>query len=69
MMTPLEHDEQKRGFALAPRPSIFEQAVIQVKNATAERKPGEKVTANRNMTLCSEVNKFRHKAVHRGTSG
>jgi len=44
---------------LAPRPGILEQAVIHVKNATAERKPGEKVTGNRNMTLTSEVGKFR----------
>jgi P4 family phage/plasmid primase-like protien len=45
---------------LAPRPGVFERAVTQVKNATVERKPGEKITGNRNMTLVSEVGKFRH---------
>jgi hypothetical protein len=47
---------------LAPWPDIFDQSIQRIKTAErAERKPGEKITAGRNMALTREVGQFRHK--------
>lgn len=43
----------------APTPDVVRQ--LKTERAVVERKPGEKITENRNNALCSEVNKFRHK--------
>jgi len=46
---------------LAPRPGIFEESIITVKHVLAERAPGQKISENRNMTLLSEVGKYRRR--------
>ena len=43
----------------APTPDVVRQ--LKTDRAVIERKPGEKITENRNNALCSEVSKFRHK--------
>ena len=45
---------------LAPRPAVIEQAVKQAEAvARAPRAPGQLITENRNMALCSRIGKFR----------
>jgi hypothetical protein len=51
---------------LAPRPAVIEQAVKQAEQiALTPRKPGEKVTENRNMELASMIGKLRERMVPR----
>jgi len=51
---------------LAPRPAVIEQAVKQAERiALTPRKPGERITENRNMELTSLIGKLRERMVPR----
>src|SRR5271163_950269 len=46
---------------LAPVPAIIEQSRTRAEQKRTERKPGQLIEENRNIELCSEVGRFRHK--------